>query len=46
VHLPFGGIKKTGWTREAGIEGIEEFSYTKTVYVDYSGRLQKAQIEE
>jgi aldehyde dehydrogenase (NAD+) len=46
VHLPFGGIKKTGWTREAGIEGIEEFSYTKTVYVDYSGRLQKAQIED
>lgn len=46
VHLPFGGVKKTGWTREAGIEGIEEFSYTKTVYVDYSGRLQKAQIEE
>jgi aldehyde dehydrogenase (NAD+) len=46
VHLPFGGIKKTGWTREAGIEGIEEFSYTKTVYVDYSGKLQKAQIEE
>ncbi len=47
VHLPFGGIKHTGiGAREAGIEGINEFSETKTVYIDYSGRLQKAQIEE
>ncbi|MBN1169674.1 aldehyde dehydrogenase family protein [Candidatus Micrarchaeota archaeon] len=46
VHLPFGGVKKTGHTREAGITGIEEFSYLKTVYVDYSGKLQKAQIDE
>ncbi|MBU1135877.1 MAG: aldehyde dehydrogenase family protein, partial [Nanoarchaeota archaeon] len=45
VHLPFGGVKKTGSTREAGIEGINEFSETKTVYFDYSGRLQKAQID-
>ncbi len=45
VHLPFGGVKKTGFTREAGIEGIEEFSHSKTLYVDYSGRLQKAQID-
>ena len=44
VHLPFGGVKGTGnGTREAGIEGIHEFSETKTVYVDYSGSLQKAQ---
>ncbi len=44
VHLPFGGMKDTGnGTREAGIHGIEEFSETKTVYIDYSGRLQKAQ---
>lgn len=44
VHLPFGGIKQTGnGTREAGIEGIHEFSETKTVYIDYSGKLQKAQ---
>ncbi|MBD3304592.1 aldehyde dehydrogenase family protein [Candidatus Woesearchaeota archaeon] len=44
VHLPFGGVKQTGnGTREAGMEGIDEFSETKTVYVDYSGRLQKAQ---
>jgi len=45
VHLPFGGVKKTGSTREAGIEGINEFSETKTIYVDYSGKLQKAQMD-
>lgn len=46
VHLPFGGVKGTGnGTREAGIEGIHEFSETKAVYVDYSGKLQKAQID-
>lgn len=45
VHLPFGGVKHTGNTREGGIEGINEFSETKTVYVDYSGKLQKAQID-
>ncbi len=44
VHLPFGGVKETGnGTREAGILGIEEFSEVKTVYIDYSGKLQKAQ---
>ncbi len=46
VHLPFGGIKDTGnGTREAGMEGINEFSETKVVYVDYSGKLQRAQID-
>lgn len=46
VHLPFGGVKKTGHTREAGITGIDEFSDLKTVYIDYSGKLQKAQIDD
>ena len=46
VHLPFGGVKQTGnGTREAGITGIEEFSELKTVYIDYHGKLQKAQID-
>ena len=46
VHLPFGGVKNTGnGTREGGIEGINEFSETKTVYIDYSEKLQKAQID-
>jgi aldehyde dehydrogenase (NAD+) len=47
VQLPFGGIKATGPTdtREAGSTAVEEFTYIKTVYVDYSGRLQKAQID-
>lgn len=43
VHLPFGGIKGTGYGHEAGWKSIEEFSYEKTVYVDYSEKLQKAQ---
>jgi len=46
VHLPFGGVKATGnGTREGGITGINEFSEEKTIYVDYSGKLQKAQID-
>ncbi len=46
-HLPFGGVKGTGnGTREAGISGIDEFSEIKTVYFDYSGKLQKATIDD
>jgi len=45
THLPFGGVKGTGHTREAGIHGIDEFSDIKTVYIDHSGKLQRAQID-
>lgn len=45
VHLPFGGVKNTGnGGREAGTSAIDEFTEIKTVFVDYSNRLQKAQI--
>jgi aldehyde dehydrogenase (NAD+) len=44
VHLPFGGTKSTGnGHREAGTAALDVFSEWKSVYVDYSGRLQKAQ---
>jgi len=46
VHLPFGGVKNTGiGTREAGTTAIEEFTEIKSVFIDYSGQLQKAQIQ-
>ena len=46
IPLPFGGTKHTGnGFREAGTRGIEQFSQVKTVYIDYSGRLQRAQID-
>ncbi len=46
VHLPFGGVKGTGnGFREAGTDAIREFSEVKAVYIDYSGKLQKAQID-
>jgi len=44
-HLPFGGAKHSGNTREDGPEGIKEFTELKTVYIDYSGKLQKAYID-
>ncbi len=46
AHLPFGGVKETGnGHREGGWEVFEFYSETKVVYVDYSGRLQRAQID-
>ncbi len=46
IHLPFGGTKHTGnGYREAGTRGLEQFSETKSVYIDFSGRLQRAQID-
>ena len=47
VHLPFGGTKATGnGHREAGTQVLDIFSEWKAIYVDYSGKLQKAQIDE
>jgi aldehyde dehydrogenase (NAD+) len=44
VHLPFGGTKATGnGHREAGSAALDVFSEWKSIYVDFSGRLQKAQ---
>jgi aldehyde dehydrogenase (NAD+) len=46
VHLPFGGIKNTGdGSREAGTTAIEEFTELKTIFLDYSDKLQRAQID-
>ena len=46
VHLPFGGTKNTGnGHREAGLAALDFYSEWKTVYVDYSDRLQRAQID-
>ncbi len=46
AHLPFGGVKQTGnGHREGGWEVFHFYSETKVGYVDYSGRLQRAQID-
>ena len=46
VHLPFGGTKNTGnGGRTSQTSAIDEFTEIKTVFVDYSNRLQKAQIQ-
>lgn len=46
VHLPFGGVKQTGnGHREAGSAVLDVFTEWKSVYVDFSGRLQRAQID-
>ena len=47
VHLPFGGVKESGnGHREACTTVYDIFSEWKAVFVDYSGKLQKAQIDE
>ena len=46
AHLPFGGTKATGnGHREVGQASLDFFSEWKSVYIDYSGRLQRAQID-
>ena len=46
THLPFGGTKNTGnGHREACVQALEVFSEWKSIYVDFSGRLQRAQID-
>jgi acyl-CoA reductase-like NAD-dependent aldehyde dehydrogenase len=46
VHLPFGGVKNTGnGHREAGTTALDVFTEWKSVYVDFSGSLQRAQID-
>ncbi len=46
VHLPFGGTKATGnGHREAGIAALDVFSEWKSIYVDFSGKLQRAQMD-
>jgi len=47
VHLPFGGTKDTGnGHREAGQAALDVFTEWKSIYVDYSGKLQRAQIDD
>jgi acyl-CoA reductase-like NAD-dependent aldehyde dehydrogenase len=46
THLPFGGWKETGnGHREAGHAALDTYTEWKSIYVDYSGRLQRAQID-
>jgi aldehyde dehydrogenase (NAD+) len=46
AHLPFGGVKQTGnGHREGGWEVYDFYSETKVAYVDFSGHLQRAQID-
>ncbi|HEU0294535.1 MAG TPA: aldehyde dehydrogenase family protein [Anaerolineales bacterium] len=46
IQFPFGGVRGTGnGHREAGQAALEVFTEWKSIYVDYSGRLQRAQID-
>src|SRR5690625_2733953 len=46
IHLPFGGTKATGnGHRDSGVQALDVFTEWKAVYVDFSGKLQRAQID-
>ncbi|AOV08933.1 aldehyde dehydrogenase family protein [Sporosarcina ureilytica] len=46
IHLPFGGTKGTGnGHRDSGVAALDVFTEWKSVYVDFSGTLQRAQID-
>ena len=47
IQLPFGGMKSTGnGHREAGRAALDAYSEWKSIYIDYSGRLQRAQMDD
>jgi aldehyde dehydrogenase (NAD+) len=45
VHLPFGGVKHTGNGHREGLGALDFFTTWKAVYIDYSDKLQRAQID-
>ena len=46
THLPFGGTRHTGnGHREACVQALEVFSEWKSIYIDFSGKIQRAQID-
>lgn len=46
IHLPFGGTKGTGnGHRDSGVQALDVFTEWKSIYVDFSGKLQRAQID-
>ena len=45
VHLPFGGVKQTGNGHREGNGAIDFYTTWKSVYIDYSDKLQRAQID-
>jgi acyl-CoA reductase-like NAD-dependent aldehyde dehydrogenase len=46
AHLPFGGTRQTGnGRREAGVQALEVFSEWKSISIDFSGTIQRAQID-
>ncbi|WP_368296760.1 aldehyde dehydrogenase family protein [Cytobacillus firmus] len=46
IHLPFGGTKGTGnGHRDSGVASLDVYTEWKSIYVDYSGKLQRAQID-